>query len=221
MMRLEADAVLFDSDGVLVDSHPQVMAAWTRLAHEYGLDTGRILVELVGRRSIDTLSEHLDPERADEACRRLEDLEVDSAVATVAVAGARELLARLPPGRFAFVTSATRRLATARWRGAGLPVPPLLITADDVTAGKPDPAPFLAGAALVGVDPRRCIVFEDSPSGGRAGLAAGATVVAVGRLEWPDTPAARVADLRHITVEAPTGEGTGPFALILPDDRLA
>lgn len=204
-LTLTGDAVLFDSDGVLVDSHVQVVESWTRLAGEFGLDIDRLLTELVGVRAVDTLGRYLTGDRLVAACDRLEDLEVETAGGTVPIAGAVELLCSLPVGRWTIVTSATRRLGTARWRGAGLPVPDRLVTADDVTAGKPDPQPFLAAARVLGVDPARCVVFEDSASGGQAARAAGATVVAVGQQPWPFEPAARVPDLRAVRVVP--GEG--------------
>ncbi len=197
--------MLFDSDGVLVDSHQQVVESWTRLAAEYGLDIDRLLMELVGVRAVDTLGRYLTGDRLVSACDRLEDLEVETASGTVPIAGAAELLRALPAGRWTIVTSATRRLGTARWRGARLPVPDPLVTADDVTAGKPDPQPFLTAARVLGVEPARCVVFEDSAAGGRAALAAGAAVVAVGDQPWPFEPAARVPDLRSVRVDP--GEG--------------
>ncbi|MEZ5409443.1 MAG: HAD-IA family hydrolase [Acidimicrobiales bacterium] len=208
-LLLACDAVLFDSDGVLVDSHVQVVACWTRLAAEFGLDIDLLLTELVGVRAVDTLGRYLAGDRLAAACDRLEDLEVETAGGTVPIAGAAELLGALPDGRWTIVTSATRRLGTARWQGAGLPVPERLVTADDVTAGKPDPQPFLAAARVLGVEPARCVVFEDSASGGRAAVAAGAAVVAVGQQPWPFEPAARVPDLRSVCVVPGAGDGTG------------
>jgi sugar-phosphatase len=204
--RLVADAVLFDSDGVLVDSHERVVVAWSTLADEFGLEYAVLATQLVGVPAHQTLARHLTDDRLAAAVARLEDLEVETADGTAPVAGARELLAALPLERWTIVTSASRRLGEARWRGAGLPVPARAITADDVDRGKPDPAPFLAGAALLGFDPTRCVVFEDSPSGGVAAIAAGATVVAVGDLAWRVEPAARIRDLRDVAVEvAPDG----------------
>ncbi len=135
----------------------------------------------------------------------MEDLEVELADQTEAGAGAAELLDRLPAGRWTVVTSATRRLATARWRGAGLPVPPVTVTAEDVSRGKPDPQPYLAGARSLGVEVTRCLVFEDAPSGGAAARAAGAAVIAVGPQPWPMEPDARIPDLRPLSVTAPEG----------------
>lgn len=214
-LLLACDAVLFDSDGVLVDSHVQVVESWTRLATEFGLDIDRLLTELVGVRAVDTLGRYLTGGRLVAACDRLEDLEVETAGGTVPVAGAASLLAALPDGRWTIVTSATRRLGTARWRGAGLPVPDRLVTADDVTAGKPDPEPFLAAARVLGVDPTRCLVFEDSASGGRAAQAAGAAVVAVGDQPWPFEPVARVPDLRSVRVVPPPAGGAGAGGVTL------
>lgn len=205
-MRFEVEAILFDNDGVVVDSHAQTEQAWRQLADEFDLDADRLVAELAGVRAIDTLGRHLDGDRLTAAVDRLEDLEVELAHLTEPLAGAAELLDRLPTERWTIVTSATRRLATARWRGAGLPLPAAAVTAEDVTRGKPDPEPFLAGARRLGVDPARCLVFEDSPSGGAAGVAAGATVVAVGPQVWPTEPVARIPDLR--LVEAATdGDG--------------
>lgn len=199
-MRVEADAILFDNDGVLVDSHAQTEQAWRRLAAELDLDTDRLLVELAGVRAVDTLRRHVAPPGLDEAVARLEDLEVSLAGATVPIPGAADLLGQLPADRWTVVTSATLRLATARWRGAGLPIPAVAVTADDVERGKPDPEPFLTGARLLGVDPTACVVFEDSPSGGAAARAAGATVIAVGDQPWSIEPTARVTDLRSVGI---------------------
>ncbi len=204
-VQIEAEAILFDNDGVLVDSHAQTEQAWRTLAIEFGIDIGPLLVELVGRRAADTLSRHLSGSDLDAAVARLEDLEVGLAHLTEPGAGAAELLSRLPTGRWTVVTSAARRLAVARWQGAGLPVPPVTVTAEDVTRGKPDPLPFLVGAERLGIDPTRCLVFEDSPSGGEAARAAGAMVIAVGAQPWPIEPDARIPDLRALSVTTPEG----------------
>ncbi len=102
------------------------------------------------------------------------------------------------------MTSASRRLALARWSGARIPIPTHTVTADDVTRGKPDPEPFVTGASRLGVDIADCLVFEDSESGARAGLSAGARVIAVGDIPWSFEPLARVPDLSFATV-LPTG----------------
>lgn len=202
-MQISVDAILFDNDGVLVDSHAQTEQAWRQLADEFDLDAAGLLAELAGVRAVDTLGRHLSGPPLAAAVARLEDLEVDLAHLTRPMPGAVELLGRLPEGAWTVVTSATRRLATARWEGAGLPVPAVTVTAEDVERGKPHPEPFLAGAAGLGVDPRRCLVFEDSPSGGAAARTAGAAVVAVGDQPWPEEPPVRIPDLRPVSLDGP------------------
>ncbi len=200
MTLLQVRGVLFDSDGVLVDSHAQVDLAWRTLAADFGLDFDVLATQFVGVPSRSTLSRHLAGDALDEAIVRLEELEVATADTTVPVSGAIELLGRLPPDRWAVVTSATRRLGEARWRGAGLPLPRHSVTWDDVALGKPHPHPFLAGAALLDVEPAACVVFEDSASGADAAAAAGAGVIAVGDQPWRTAPLARVADLSLVRV---------------------
>lgn len=220
-MRIHASAILFDNDGVLVDSHDEVEQAWRQLAGEFGLDAETLLPELIGVRSVDTLSRYLPSEQCSEAVDRLEDLEVELAAQTRPLTGAVALLdqlAGLDGARWTIVTSATRRLAVARWAGAGITIPPSTVTADDVSKGKPDPEPFLVGARKLGVDPGRCVVFEDSPSGGAAGVAAGASVVAVGSIEWETRPVARVQTLDQVSVTAGDAGGLvvsleSPFSL--------
>lgn len=211
IVTLQADAILFDNDGVLVDSHPEVERAWRQLCSEFSLDAESLLPELIGVRAVDTLSRYLPPDGVAAAAERLEDIEVELAPQTRPMVGALELLAQLPGLPWTIVTSATRRLAEARWRGAGIAIPPRPVTAEDVTKGKPDPEPFLVGAERLGVDPARCVVFEDSPSGGAAGAAAGSTIVAVGSHRWLHEPKVRVADLSAITVEP-----TGPLMISIP-----
>lgn len=205
--------VLLDSDGVLVDSHDLVVEAWSEIAQIHDLDIDRLLRELVGVRANDTLSHHLPEPLASQAVKHLEEIEVESADETPALAGARELVDRLPLDRYAIVTSASHRLASARWAGAGIRVPPVVVTADDVSRGKPDPEPFVTGAARLGIAPGACVVFEDSPSGGRAARAAGTIVIAVGRQPWDVEPAARIADLSAVSVGV--GDRTGDLVLHL------
>ena len=206
-MRFHAEAVLFDNDGVLVDTHHLVETAWRQLADEFDLSIDVLLGELAGVRAFDTLARHLDHDRAQAAVARLEDIEVELATQTEVKAGARELIGNLPEHSWAIVTSASRRLAQARWRGADLTIPYVTVAADDVDKGKPDPEPFLTAAGLLGVPPGRCLVFEDSDSGGLAAKSAGAIAIAVGNQSWPFPPAARITDLTSVTVAASTTSG--------------
>jgi sugar-phosphatase len=207
-VQLQADAVLFDSDGVLVDTRELVESAWRQLASEFGLPIGNLLKELVGVRAYDTLAKYLDGDRIEAAVQRLEDLEVELTPGTTLKAGAGRLLESMPDGRWGIVTSASRRLAAARWSSARLPIPQVTVTADDVRRGKPDPEPFATAARRLGVDPGRCVVFEDSASGGRAARALGATVLAVGDQPWPFDPAARIPDLGSVSVQTEGGSLT-------------
>ncbi len=179
MVRLSCQAILFDLDGVLVDSTPCVTRVWSSWARQHGLDAERVVHIAHGQRTIETVRKvapHLD---AQLEANRIEQMEVDDTEGLRVLPGAKELLAKLPPERYTIVTSGTRRLATKRLQVAGLPVPVTMITADDVTRGKPDPEPYLAGARSLRFEPKDCVVFEDAPSGIRAAIAAGMTAVGV------------------------------------------
>jgi sugar-phosphatase len=171
-------AILFDLDGVLVDSTTCAGRIWKAWAREQGLDPERMVQMAHGRPTIETIgmvAPHLDAQlEAD----KVEELEVKDVAGLKALPGAQALLANLPPERYAIVTSGSRRLATARLRAAGLPVPERMIAADDITNGKPDPEPYLNGARLLGYKPQECMVFEDAPAGIRSAKAAGMTVIA-------------------------------------------
>ena len=179
-MIIRAKAVLFDMDGVLIDSAPAVERVWHQWAIAHGLDPASVIEKAHGRRSIETIravAPHMDAERENV---KVERMEIDDKEGVTALAGAAEILCKLPSDQFAIVTSATRPLAVARLGYAGLPVPKYMITADDVVNGKPSPEPYLRGADLLGVDPVGCLVFEDTPAGVVAARAAGMQVVALG-----------------------------------------
>lgn len=192
---------MFDSDGVLVDSHLDGHRAWMQLADEFGFELiDKVFASLAGIRPADSIARFVPGARIDEAVARLEDLEVGLASSTTPLAGAPELLGFLGSGSWAIVTSASRRLAVARWAGASIPVPDVVIAAEDVTLGKPHPEPYMVGAEALGVDVTDCIVFEDSPSGAASALRAGARVIAVGAQPWPSEPAARIRDLADVSI---------------------
>ena len=166
-------------DGVLMDSTPSVERVWRTWAAQHGLDPDRIAPLAHGRRSIETIravAPELDAEKENVI---VEQMEIDDKDGVMALPGAAELIAHLPPERFAIVTSATRPLAVARLGYAGIPVPRRMITADDVTHGKPSPEPFLKGAALLGFAPEDCLVFEDSPAGIASARSAGMKAIAL------------------------------------------
>lgn len=175
---IRCKGILFDMDGVLISSLGSVERSWTRWAEMRGIDPAYALSIVHGRRSIETVA-LLRPDLDAEAENRIiEKLEIDDREGVTALPGVRDLLAALPAGRWTVVTSATRPLARVRLAAAGIPASGRIITADDVVKGKPDPAPYLAGAALLGFPPAECVVVEDAASGVKAGRAAGCTVVA-------------------------------------------
>src|SRR6478672_8186977 len=174
-----AKTILFDMDGVLMDSTPSVERVWRTWAARHGLDPDRIAPLAHGRRSIETIrvvAPELDAEKENVI---VEQMEIDDKDGVTALPGAAELLAHLPPDRFAIVTSATRPLAVARLGYAGLPVPRHMVTADDVVHGKPSPEPYLKGAALLGFTQADCLIFEDSPAGISSARSAGMKAIAL------------------------------------------
>jgi mannitol-1-/sugar-/sorbitol-6-phosphatase len=181
---LPCKGILFDCDGVLVDSDASVMSAWGRWAVEVGLDPDEVLPIVHGRRSEDTIAQLLPEARRNTGIEIIDRLELEDAATVRAIPGARDLVGSMPPGTWAVVTSGTRALATARLRAAGIDVPQVLITADDVSQGKPDPEGYLAAADRLGFAPARTIVLEDAQAGIDAARAAGVSaVVGVGRPE--------------------------------------
>jgi len=195
---LPAEAVLFDCDGVLVDSDASVVAAWSRWSRDLGLDPDEVVPQVHGRRAADTVEALVAaPERA-AARERIDRYELDAAAEVTAVPGAAALTAALPAGRWAVVTSGTRALATARLAAAGVPAPAVVVTADDVQAGKPAPDGYRLAAGRLGVDVARCVVVEDAASGVAAARAAGvAAVVGVGERALATDADVVVRDLRE------------------------
>jgi len=179
MTGIRCRAVLFDLDGVLVDSTPAVARVWAGWAHEHGFDPGEVVKKAHGRPSITTIRELLP--NADHAAenREVERREIADIEDVVPLPGAMELLQALPLDRWAIVTSCTRALAAVRIGAAGLPKPKQMVTSTDVQHGKPDPEPYLKGAQILGVPAADCLVIEDAPAGIRAGKAAGAHVLAL------------------------------------------
>ncbi|MGW5457979.1 HAD family hydrolase [Streptomyces sp. NPDC003996] len=180
-MTIHAHALLFDNDGTLVSSLASVERCWTRWAREYGITAEQFgRVALHGRPAAEIVADLLPAHLVGEAVDRVEQLEVDDVPdgGVRLLPGTRDFLDSLPAESWAVVTSATRRLAEARLDAVGI-LPKTLIAADDITRGKPDPEPYLLAARRLGVDPSRCVVFEDAPAGLLAGRAAGMTTVAL------------------------------------------
>src|SRR3954454_22443540 len=156
-------AIVFDMDGTLIDSTPAVNRSWAQWAREYGID----LTSLAGKHGIpaaQVLADMVSPERLTEAAGRLEQIEILDVEGILVLPGAAEALAALPAGRGAIVTSCTAPLAAARVAAPRLQGPAVVVTADQATVGKPDPAPYLLAAEKLGVDPADCLVVEDAPA---------------------------------------------------------
>ena len=177
-VQIRCRGVLFDMDGILISSLGSVERSWAKWAGMRGVDPTYTIGIAHGRRAIETLA-LLRPDLDSEAeLKVVEELEIGDNEGLMVLPGVLELLSALPEDCWTVVTSATERLARARLAAGGIPAPKRLITAEHVTCGKPHPEPFMAGAALLGVAPEDCVVFEDSSSGAQAGRAAGCTVVA-------------------------------------------
>ncbi|MDO5675892.1 MAG: HAD-IA family hydrolase [Propionibacteriaceae bacterium] len=202
MTVLTCSAVLFDCDGVLVDSARIIDESWTRWALEVGVEPAAVLRALHGRRSQDTVALFVEDlvERA-EALALIDAIELEDAAGTGAIPGARELLASIPEDRWAVFTSGSVPLATARLTAAGIQIPKVFITGDRVTHGKPHPEGYLAAARGLGFAPGECVVVEDAAPGIRAGREAGVRyVVGVGSHGFGDeVPDAVVADLSEMS----------------------
>lgn len=169
-------AFLIDLDGVLVDSETAATRAWKWWASMRGLDP-TVFVQAHGRPSRETIAEYAPQLDANAEAAVVEEREVADTDGVVALPGAAAMLREVRP--IAIVTSGGTRLAEARLRAAELPRPEVLVTADLVTHGKPDPEPYLLAAQQLGVAPSQCTVFEDAPAGVMAGRAAGMRVVAL------------------------------------------
>ncbi len=179
MIEIRCNALLFDMDGVLIDSTPAVARVWHQWALEHGFDPEEVVARAHGRPSMTTVREYLPHADHGAENREVERREIEDVDGVVFLPGARELLGSLPPGRWTIATSCTRSLAEVRLRAAGLPIPERLVTASDVVHGKPDPEPFVKAAASLGFAAADCIVVEDAPAGIRAGKASGARVIAL------------------------------------------
>ena len=176
-MEFRCSALLFDLDGVLVDSHAVVERASRSWALRHKLDPEMVLRVAHGRRSSDTVkavAPHLD---ATVEAAWIDAAELGDVEGLTVVPGAGELLAALPPNRWTVVTSCGRALAARRLTAVGLPVPPLIVTSEDVSKGKPAPDGYRLGAERLGLDAGVCVAFEDAPAGIAAARGAGARVI--------------------------------------------
>ena len=163
--RLSCRAVLFDLDGVLIDSTRSVSRQWVRWAKENKLNPQDVLRVAHGRRTIEVVQLLMPNLDAAAEAAKLEAREAADTDGVVVMPGALQFVSAIPAGRWCVVTSGTRALATARLKLGGLPIPEVLVTADDVVNGKPDPEPYLAGAERLGIKASQCVVIEDAAPG--------------------------------------------------------
>lgn len=220
MVSIAAKALLLDLDGTLVDSSTAVESAWRWAAEQLGVPFSQIAPYVHGipaDHALELAIPGIDGPTKSRLAGEILTRQAESSAAVVPMPGALRLLERLPSGSWAVVTSGSVRLAESSIHKAGLPEPPILITADDVQAGKPDPEPFMRAMGVLDVSSDECIVIEDSPHGIASGLAAGVRVLAVGTtfpphlLEEADW---LIPNLEKITVTSRAGEiclswGTG------------
>ena len=181
MTQLVVDAVLFDMDGTLVDSTAMVETLWRHFAVENHADVATVIDFAHGRPSRDTVAKFVaDPASIEHWLEWIHTAESEHFNEVTAIPGAVRVARELPSGRWAVVTSALAEPAARRLALVGIPVPEVLIGADDVSRGKPDPTGYARAASLLGAAPGSCVVFEDTEAGVLAGLAAGCAVVVVG-----------------------------------------
>jgi mannitol-1-/sugar-/sorbitol-6-phosphatase len=195
-------AILFDLDGVLVDSTRAVEREWRLWARQKGVDEEKVIAIAHGVRTLEVIRQvapHLDVEAE---VAEIENREADDQEGVTVMPGAVELVRSIPKGRWGVVTSGPRNLAAVRLQFAGLPVPRVLVTADDVVNGKPHPEPYLKAAELLGVNPAECLVVEDAPAGIRSARAGGMKVVGMAstfqasRLKEADGVVQKLAEIR-------------------------
>jgi sugar-phosphatase len=213
MPNFSCSAILFDLDGVLCDSTRAVDREWREWAARKGVDGDKVMAIAHGVRTIEVIrrvAPHLDAEAEAAA---IENHEAHDQRGVVVMPGASELVKTIPSGRWGVVTSGSRLLAANRLRHCGLPVPEVLVTSDDVTNGKPDPEPYLKGAALLGFVPEECLVIEDAPAGIASAKAGGMAVIGMAstygaeRLRDADAVVKKLADIRLLI------DGTKRFRL--------
>lgn len=199
MTILSCLGVLFDCDGVLVDSEASVISAWARWALQLNLNPDDVQNLVQGRRSTDTVALLVAEGQRPAELRRIDRYEIEDAATVTAIAGAKALLESVPADRWAVVTSGRADLARARLRAANLPVPTVLVTAEDVERGKPDPEGYRTAAKRLRIPPQNTVVIEDVPIGIEAARAAGAgAIVGVGRRALSAGADVVVPDLRPL-----------------------
>jgi mannitol-1-/sugar-/sorbitol-6-phosphatase len=201
-MELKCEAVLFDLDGVLIDSMACIERHWRRWATKHELDAEKILAVAHGRRTVETIRLIAPRLSVEEEAAELEEASAGDTDGLKKIEGALQLLQSIPKTAWAIATSGNRQTAMTRLNFALLPVPFALITADDVINGKPHPEAYLMAASQLGVEAEKCVVIEDAPAGIQAARAANMQVIAVAsthrrqELEGADAIAEKLSDIQ-------------------------
>jgi sugar-phosphatase len=215
MPTFSCAAILFDLDGVLVDSTRAVDREWREWALRKGIDGDAVMAIAHGVRTLEVIQRvapHLDAEAEAEA---IENHEAGDQQGVLVMPGAADLVHSIPDGRWGVVTSGSRLLASARLRFCGLPVPKVLVTADDVAHGKPHPEPYLKGAQGLGFDPAECLVIEDAPAGIQAARAAGTKVIGITSTYAADALHQANAVIGKLAQIQVTSNGTGKLSVVI------
>jgi sugar-phosphatase len=206
---IKCKAILFDLDGVLVDSGECVERTWRKWAGDHHLDPERVVAAAHGRRAIETVRLVAPELRADDELVRLAASESTTSEGVYEIAGARDLVRSLPDDAWGIVTSGIRDIAEFRLRLVGIPIPRVMVCGDEITHGKPDPEGYLKAAGRLGRASKDCVVIEDASAGIEAAHAAGMRVIAVAGTypaELLTAAEAVVAKLADLSIHIDRGE---------------
>jgi sugar-phosphatase len=210
-------AILFDLDGTLIESMGTIERHTRMWAARNGLDPELTLTAWHGRRDADVIAEFLPPEQVDAELQWMRELSCRDTAGVTAASGTHRLLAALPKGSWGIVTSGERDVAVCRLAAAGLPRPRVLVTADDVDRGKPNPEGYLSAARKLAVPPARCLVFEDAISGIQAAHRAGMQAVLLGDEAHSSTKTWGIASFKNVELAGPVGPGSRALHLTFVD----
>ncbi|EMY7536153.1 HAD-IA family hydrolase [Salmonella enterica] len=202
MKKIECKAVLFDLDGTLVDSGSCIERLWTYWAEKNHIDVNYVLSVIHGRTVSETLK-LISPYFYNQKCiDEIEFLAMEALSHVSPIPGVIDVLKKIPMNKVAIVTSGVKTVSMRSLMGAGIPVPNIMITAEDVSRGKPDPEPYLKAASRLGVNPDNCLVFEDANSGIRSAIAAGMSVISIGTTghSFSDNISTHLDDYKNISI---------------------
>lgn len=219
MPTFSCSAVLFDLDGVLVDSTRQVDREWREWAARKGVDGDEIMAIAHGVRTIEVIRRVAPHLNAETEAAAIESHEASDQTGVVVMPGAIDMVRSIPDNRWGVVTSGSRLLARNRLRYCGLPVPEVLVTSDDVVNGKPDPEPYLKGAAGLGFRPEECLVIEDAPAGIQSARSGGMSVIGLATTYAPASLADANAVVRGFAQISLNGDGNG-LRVLVEDSRI-